>query len=235
MEALLELGASPDLEATAEGWQPNFTPLGCVDGGRAADPEACDACERLLEGALTRAVPRPPACSEVTFSVWGPLCFYLNRELYEELCARCKIRSFPSLQLADDAKAVDFDAVFMERLIGCNNKHMAPEGGGVRGAATQVRKMPSWPINWANFSLLKLRSRRNARASSHLLGHPNTLLATQELAVAKEILRIVGLSPDLLDRPVRGPENWCGVRLAILLAPPRDLIAGLHHRQHYSH
>ena len=41
----------------------------------------------------------------------------------------------------------------------------------------QVRKSPSWPRNWANFSHLSLCSHWNARANLHLLGQPNTLLA----------------------------------------------------------
>ena len=41
----------------------------------------------------------------------------------------------------------------------------------------KVRKMPSWPRSWANFSLLQLYSHRNAWANLHLLGQPNTFLA----------------------------------------------------------
>ena len=41
----------------------------------------------------------------------------------------------------------------------------------------EVRKMPSWPRSWANFSLLQLYSHRNAWANLHLLGQPNTFLA----------------------------------------------------------
>ena len=41
----------------------------------------------------------------------------------------------------------------------------------------QVRKTPSWPRSWANFSLLPLYSHRNAWANLHLLGQPNTFLA----------------------------------------------------------
>ena len=43
--------------------------------------------------------------------------------------------------------------------------------------AVQVRKTPSWPRSWANFSLLYLHSPRNAWTNSHLLGQPNTALA----------------------------------------------------------
>jgi hypothetical protein len=40
-----------------------------------------------------------------------------------------------------------------------------------------VRKTPSWPRSWANFSLLWLYSFWNAWANLHLLGQPNTFLA----------------------------------------------------------
>ena len=43
----------------------------------------------------------------------------------------------------------------------------------------QVRKTPSWPRSWANFSLLPLYSHRNAWANLHLLGQPNTFLAAE--------------------------------------------------------
>jgi hypothetical protein len=41
----------------------------------------------------------------------------------------------------------------------------------------QVRKTPSWPRSWANFSLLQLYSCRNAWANLHLLGQPHPFLA----------------------------------------------------------
>jgi hypothetical protein len=41
----------------------------------------------------------------------------------------------------------------------------------------QVRKTPSWPRSWANFSPLSLCSHRNGRANLHILGQPNTFLA----------------------------------------------------------
>jgi hypothetical protein len=50
-------------------------------------------------------------------------------------------------------------------------------GGEAPADAPQVRKTPSWPRSRANFSLLSLYSRRNAWASLHLLGKPDTLLA----------------------------------------------------------
>jgi hypothetical protein len=41
----------------------------------------------------------------------------------------------------------------------------------------QVRKTPSWPRSWANFSLLQLYSRRNAWANLDIFGQPNIFLA----------------------------------------------------------
>ena len=43
--------------------------------------------------------------------------------------------------------------------------------------SAKVRKTPSWPRSWANFSLLQLYSHRNTRANWHLLGQPKTFLA----------------------------------------------------------
>jgi hypothetical protein len=45
--------------------------------------------------------------------------------------------------------------------------------------AAQVRKTPSWPRSWANFSLSWLYSHWNAWANLHLLGQPNTVLASE--------------------------------------------------------
>ena len=44
-------------------------------------------------------------------------------------------------------------------------------------ACLQVRKTPSRPRSWANFSLLYLYSHRNAWANLRRLGQPNTSLA----------------------------------------------------------
>jgi hypothetical protein len=41
----------------------------------------------------------------------------------------------------------------------------------------KVRKTPSWPRSWANFSLLSLYSHRNAWANLHLSGQLNTFPA----------------------------------------------------------
>ena len=40
-----------------------------------------------------------------------------------------------------------------------------------------MRKTPSWPKSWANFSLWQLHSHKNAWANLHHLGQPNTFLA----------------------------------------------------------
>jgi hypothetical protein len=42
------------------------------------------------------------------------------------------------------------------------------------GARAPVSKTPSWPGSWASFRLLSLYAHRNAWASLHLLGRPNT-------------------------------------------------------------
>ena len=41
----------------------------------------------------------------------------------------------------------------------------------------RVRRTPSWPRSWANFSLLQLYSNTNAWDNLHRLGRPNTLLS----------------------------------------------------------
>ena len=38
------------------------------------------------------------------------------------------------------------------------------------GSIAQVRKTPSWPRSWANFSILSLYSHKNAWANLHILG-----------------------------------------------------------------
>jgi hypothetical protein len=40
-----------------------------------------------------------------------------------------------------------------------------------------VRKTPSWPRSWANFSPLQLCSYKNAWANLHILGQTNAFLA----------------------------------------------------------
>jgi serine/threonine protein kinase len=67
---------------------------------------------------------------------------------------------------------------------------------GVRPSFAQVRKAPSWPRRWANSRLSQLCFHRNARASSHLLGQPNTVPRCQCL---EELGRIRPLRETLAD------------------------------------
>ena len=46
----------------------------------------------------------------------------------------------------------------------------------LRRRADEVRKTPSWPRSWANFSLFLLYSLMTAWANLHLSGQPNTFL-----------------------------------------------------------
>jgi hypothetical protein len=50
--------------------------------------------------------------------------------------------------------------------------------GCIEFYTTQVRNTPSWPRSWANFGRSSLYSRRNAWANLHLLGQPNSFLAS---------------------------------------------------------
>ena len=52
-------------------------------------------------------------------------------------------------------------------------QHFKQAGWWAAGAG-KVRKTPSWPRSWANFSLLQLYFHRNAWANLHLLGRPDT-------------------------------------------------------------
>jgi hypothetical protein len=53
-----------------------------------------------------------------------------------------------------------------------------PANCPILSAKSQVRKMMSWSRSLANFSLLQPHSHWNARANLHLLGQPDTLLAS---------------------------------------------------------
>jgi hypothetical protein len=70
----------------------------------------------------------------------------------------------------------------------------------VRAIPHQVRKAPSWLRSWANFSLSKLCSNRNAWANLRLLGQPNTFLA-----------------PAAAERTVRGLALFVARQHALLL------------------
>ena len=65
----------------------------------------------------------------------------------------------------------------------------------LQSAVTQVRKAPSWPRSWANFSLLQLYYHRNAWANFHLLGQPSTFLAAQTLYQQNQL--VDGVSPEI--------------------------------------
>ena len=54
--------------------------------------------------------------------------------------------------------------------------HQSQLRGGL--SKLQVRKTQRWPKGWANFSLLWLYCYWNTWANLHLLGQPNTFLAT---------------------------------------------------------
>jgi hypothetical protein len=49
----------------------------------------------------------------------------------------------------------------------------------------EVRKTPSWPRSWANFSLLQLYLHRNAWANLHIVGQPNTFIAAGGVVCAR--------------------------------------------------
>ena len=55
--------------------------------------------------------------------------------------------------------------------------YMDPKRRKIRKRFQKVRKTPSWPRSWANFSLFQLYSHRNAWANLRLLRQPNTFLA----------------------------------------------------------
>ena len=81
-----------------------------------------------------------------------------------------------NVQLADfsHAKAFESDAASAADFI--IDKHMLActilytLSGGLDADGDQVRKTPSWPRSWANFSRLLLYSHRNAWANLDLLG-----------------------------------------------------------------
>jgi hypothetical protein len=51
------------------------------------------------------------------------------------------------------------------------SRYIVAELGARTDVAWQVRKTPSWPRSWANFSLLYLYPHWSARANLHLLGN----------------------------------------------------------------
>jgi hypothetical protein len=65
----------------------------------------------------------------------------------------------------------------MARCVACGQGMDEAERAHKLSKHLQVRKPPSRPRGWANFSLLQLYSHGNAWANLHLLGQPNSLLA----------------------------------------------------------
>jgi hypothetical protein len=63
-------------------------------------------------------------------------------------------------------------------------------------AVNEVRKTPSWPRSWANFSLLHLYSHRNAWANLHLLHQPKlpNVFSLQVPVVAAHYCAVVGFA-----------------------------------------
>jgi hypothetical protein len=61
---------------------------------------------------------------------------------------------------------------------------LAPEPTPIDTRGYKVRKMPSWPRSWANFSPLQLYPHRNVWANLHLLGQPDTFLATRRCSTS---------------------------------------------------
>jgi beta-glucosidase len=82
-----------------------------------------------------------------------------------------------------DVTLVNFERVFVRAghaetvTLTIDPRHYAVLQEQALGPPTKVRKTPSWPRSWANFSNIQLRSHRNAWANLHLLGQPDTFLA----------------------------------------------------------
>jgi hypothetical protein len=73
---------------------------------------------------------------------------------------------------------------------------------------TQVRKPPSWPRSWANFSLLYMYSHWNARANVHRLGQSSTYLAAaQPHGLGSYTHQPTGFSPLLTVQPDTAPDE----------------------------
>ena len=91
---------------------------------------------------------------------------------------------------------------------------------------TEVRKTPSWPRSWANFSLSQLSSHRYAWANLHLLGQPDISLAPGGAARRRRDRR----------RAARGEQGatYRGFKgahlnpLGLFLEPPGPLLTHLH-------
>ena len=83
----------------------------------------------------------------------------------------CNATFLMSYWVRDREKLTGRAGIELERAVYLHTKEPA------RICGLEVRKTPSWPRSWANFSLLQLYSYRNAWANLHLLGQLNTVLA----------------------------------------------------------
>jgi hypothetical protein len=74
-----------------------------------------------------------------------------------------------------------------EQLPGLRQEVAATHWQTLPEAARQVRKTPSWPRSFANFSLLQPFPHSNAWGNPHILGQPDTFLARQTLNRTKSL------------------------------------------------
>ena len=98
-------------------------------------------------------------------------------------------------------------------------------------ATSQVRKTPSWPRSWANFSPLYLYSHKNARANLYLLSQPNTFLAGGRRRPARagggdRFDQPGGRGPQVRKTP-RWPGSWADPSL-LFQCSHRNAWANLH-------
>ena len=84
----------------------------------------------------------------------------------------------------------------------------------------EVRKTPSWPRSWANFSLLCLYSHRNAWAGLHFSGQPNTFLA---------------LGKGLLEKPGHNVRRSAHPTAWVAVFGPSSISSGALDRFEYSY
>ena len=91
---------------------------------------------------------------------------------------------------------LDLESYYIQHLQALTGRlrKSAPKTDAFIKCDAQVRKTPSWPRSWANFSLLPLCSHRNAWANLRLLGQPNSFLAAVDHDVPGYVrLRVGGL------------------------------------------
>jgi hypothetical protein len=166
-------------------------------------------CDRSLNADVFRILCDTPSASRTAleldyiYSILNPEKFFqsIHTRAKQYLCCRCMTgKRVPNWEAVvkqgepGDAfyvvlkgqLSVEVDGVMLESKLGVGGSfgEKALEPG-----ATKVRKMPSWPRSWANFSLLSLYSHRNAWASLHLLGQPNTFPARRRSRSGRRLSR----------------------------------------------